>query len=109
MSPLIRLPVRSHFIHHLRPTRALSLAATSVGRAEGDTGGTRYGGERSADSWSRRGKASEDLYIHDREKDILRLLKEKIELAEAILKKDREMLDRIENDYGRLAEERASL
>ena len=97
---LVRLPPQLH--HQLRRTFSL----TPLKRAEGDTGSHPRGGERTADAWSRREKASEDMYIRNREKEILQLLREKISLQEEALRKDREVLERIENQYGRVAQER---
>ena len=110
----------------LRATRSLSIASqtahttikTSCARpfsfsarnnAEGDTGGTRRGGERSMDSWSKREKAAEDMYIKEREKAIMQLLKAKIAQQEELLAKDRAMLSTMEDQYGHIAEERAAL
>ena len=73
---------------------------------EGATGSIRSGGERSADSFSRREKAAEDMYIREREKQIVILLKEKIAEQEAVLARDREVLRRMEDQYGRLVVER---
>lgn len=65
------------------PSRAFT---TSILRsAEGDTGSIRAGGSRAADTWSRREKAAEDMYIHEREKEIVKLMKEKIAEQEAKL------------------------
>ena len=75
--------------------------------AEGDTGSLRYGGERSADAWSKREKAAEDYYIKGREKAIMELLKEKIAKQEAALAEDRAILSTMEDQYGHVAEERS--
>lgn len=69
-------------------------------KAEGDTGAIRHGGERSSDTWSRREKAAEDMYIKEREKEIMVLLKEKIAAQEAALEKDRQVLREMEGEYG---------
>ena len=74
--------------------------------AAGDTGSVRHGGERSADTWSKREKAAEDMYIKEREKDIMQVLREKIAQQEAILAKDRVILSAMEDQYGHQAEER---
>jgi len=68
--------------------------------AEGDTGGIRYGGEKSADTWSKREKAAEDMYIRQREKEIVKLLREKIQAQQAQLEKDRAVLSQMEDQYG---------
>lgn len=60
--------------------------------AEGDTGAVRRGGEAQADSWTRREKAAEDMYIKQREKEIMQLLREKIVAQEKKLEIDREVL-----------------
>ncbi|KAK3701059.1 ATPase inhibitor [Vermiconidia calcicola] len=74
----------------------------------GDTGSLRAGGERAGDSWSRREKASEDMYIRDREKQIMQMLKQKIADQEMKLAKDRAILSAMEDQYGHHAEEKAS-
>lgn len=53
--------------------------------AAGDTGSVRPGGARDSDAWSRREKAAEDLYIYEREKEIIKLLREKVARQEEIL------------------------
>lgn len=73
--------------------------------AEGDTGSVRYGGDRHGDTWSRREKAAEDLYIKGREKAIMELLKEKIAQQEAALAKDKAILSTMEDQYGHIAED----
>lgn len=85
-------------------TRCLSITATKL--RDGDTGAIRPGGDRTGDSWSRREKAAEDLYIRGREKAILQLLKEKIIKQEEALAKDRAMLSAMEDQYGQLEQER---
>lgn len=65
------------------PARAFTISLPRS--AEGDTGSIRSGGSRQADTWSRREKAAEDMYIREREKQILKLLKEKIAEQEAKL------------------------
>ena len=86
------------------PLRAF--ATTALRKAEGDTGSIRRGGERSADTWSKREKAAEDMYIREREKALMQLLKEKIADQEAQLAKDRAILNAMEDQYGHIAEER---
>ena len=82
-------------------------SATACHKGEGATGSIRYGGERSADTWSKREKAAEDMYIKGREKAIMELLKEKIAKQEEGLAKDRAILSAMEDQYGHMAEERA--
>ena len=60
--------------------------------ASGDTGAVRPRGEAAADTWTKREKAAEDLYIKQREKEIMKLLREKIEAQEKKLEIDREVL-----------------
>ena len=74
--------------------------------AEGDTGSVRAGGSRSADAWNKREKAAEDLYIYEREKQIMALMKEKIAKQEEQLAKDRAVLNAMEDQYGHQAEDR---
>lgn len=73
--------------------------------AEGDTGGLRRGGQQSADGWTRREKAAEDMYIKEREKAIVQLLREKIAKQEEQLAKDLAMLAAMEDQYGNIAQE----
>ena len=54
--------------------RCFSVAAKRL--AEGDTGSHR--GIQGGDSWTKREKAAEDMYIKEREKAIMQLMKEKI-------------------------------
>ena len=72
--------------------------------AEGDTGGIRHGGEKSADTWSKREKAAEDMYIRQREKEIMVLLREKIRAQQVQLEKDQAVLSQMEDQYGHHAE-----
>ena len=98
------LPLRS--LRLLTPrtsTRFFSL--TTLKLAEGDTGSHRFGGQR--DTWNKREKAAEDMYIKGREQQIMALLKEKIGKQEAALAKDRAVLSGMEDQYGRVAEGRA--
>ena len=74
--------------------------------AEGDTGGIRSRGQQGGDTWTRREKAAEDMYIKEREKVIVQLLKEKIAKQEEQLAKDLAMLAAMENQYGQDAVER---
>ena len=83
------------------------LSTTALRMAGGDTGAPRAGGERSHDSWHRREKAAEDMYIREREKQIMALLKEKIQEQEAKLALDRAILEKMEDQYGHQTEERA--
>jgi hypothetical protein len=78
-------------------------------QAEGDTGGMRSGGSRQHDTWTRREKAAEDLYIYEKEKSIVQLMKEKIAEQEAKLAKDRGILNAMEDQYGHAAEEKTSV
>lgn len=72
--------------------------------AEGDTGGIRHGGEKSMDTWSKREKAAEDMYIRQREKEIMALLREKIMAQQVQLEKDLAVLAAMEDQYGHHAE-----
>lgn len=60
----------------------------------------RRGGEAQSDSWTRREKAAEDYYIRQREKDLMKMLKEKIAAQEVLLEKDREVLRAMQEQYG---------
>ena len=102
------LPTRA-----IRPiTRQLTLLTTRPfsilhrRMAEGDTGSIRSGGQRSADAWSKREKASEDMYIYEREKEIMALMKEKIAKQTEQLAKDQAILSAMENQYGHVDEGR---
>lgn len=72
--------------------------------AEGDTGSVRRGGEPHADPWTKREAATENLYVKEREKSIMVLLKEKIAAQEAVLAKDRAILAAMEDRYGHASE-----
>jgi hypothetical protein len=55
-----------------RPLLSIRPFSTSLlKKAEGDTGSIRAGGNAHADTWSRREKAAEDMYIREREKEIM--------------------------------------
>jgi hypothetical protein len=83
--------------------RRFSFAQTFL--AEGDTGAMRRGGSAQDDTWTRREKAAENMYIKQREKEIVKLLKEKIKAQEAILENDRKVLAVMEDQYGRAVED----
>lgn len=87
--------VFSRSLPALRP-----FSITSIRKAEGDTGSLRAGGQRHGDTWSRREKAAEDMYIKGREKEIMTLLKEKIKAQEMKLVEDRKLLEEMEAEYG---------
>jgi len=93
---------RPTILKHLIPRPVHSRTFTTAPRlmAEGDTGGIRHGGEKSADTWSRREKAAEDMYIRQREKEIMALLREKIRAQQLQLEKDRAVLSQMEDQYG---------
>lgn len=123
-----RVAARSAVSH----TRTISTAA--LRRAEGDTGSIRSGGDRHADTWSRREKAAEDMYsthtipqnpnfptpfalatlradsdacclvVKEREKEIIVLLRQRIHEQEKKLAEDRRLLDRMEDQYGHQSE-----
>ncbi|KXT18760.1 hypothetical protein AC579_8212 [Pseudocercospora musae] len=88
----------------LRPSMYLAKRPFSISLpkryAEGDTGSPRLHG----DTWTKREKAAEDLYIKGREKNIMMLLKEKIAAQEAVLEKDRAILSALEDQYGHVVE-----
>ncbi|KAK4498121.1 hypothetical protein PRZ48_010777 [Zasmidium cellare] len=89
------------------PTTTTRLfTTTQPTAASGDTGAPRPRGEAAADSWTRREKAAEDMYIKQREKEIMALLKEKIEAQEKKLELDREVLRTMQDQYGHAVEER---
>lgn len=91
----------------LRP-HARSFCLTSKRLAEGDTGATRYGGQQSSDAFTRREKAAEDMYIKEREKEIVLLLREKIAKQQEQLAKDMAMLAAMEDQYGQDQVQRAA-
>ncbi|MCJ1374057.1 hypothetical protein MMC20_005287 [Loxospora ochrophaea] len=57
--------------------RAFSVSVVRM--AEGDTGAIRSGGAAQGDSFSKREKANEDLYVKDQERQKLAALKAKLE------------------------------
>ena len=61
------------------------------------------------DSFSKREKAAEDMYILERTKANMQLMKAKIAQQEEVLAKDRAILSTMEDQYGHIAEERAAL
>jgi ATPase inhibitor, mitochondrial len=77
---------------------------TSRRQAEGDVGALRAGGQAYSDAFNRREKAAEDMYVREREKTILALLREKVAKQEQILAKDKAMLAEMEDQYGHVAE-----
>ncbi|KAF7187102.1 ATPase inhibitor, mitochondrial, partial [Pseudocercospora fuligena] len=95
--PISLLLLRPHLIITSKRFNPLSIKRCF---AEGDTGSPRLHG----DSWTKREKATEDLYIKGREKNIMMLLKEKIAAQEAVLEKDRAILSAMEDQYGHLVE-----
>ncbi|KAK3712556.1 ATPase inhibitor [Vermiconidia calcicola] len=99
----IRPIISPYNLNKLRP-----FATTAQCMAAGDTGSLRPGGERAGDSWSRREKAAEDLYIREREKQIMQMLRQKIADQEMKLAKDRAILSAMEDQYGHHAEGKAS-
>ncbi|USW56178.1 Putative mitochondrial ATPase inhibitor [Septoria linicola] len=104
-SPMVSLNSFTNLTSARTCTRTFSTSAP-VHNADGDTGGTRSGGEAAGDSWTRREKAAENVYIRAKEKSILLLLKEKIAAQEAILAKDKAILAAMEDQYGREVEGR---
>ncbi|KAF2173782.1 hypothetical protein M409DRAFT_16054 [Zasmidium cellare ATCC 36951] len=90
----------------LLPTTTRAFTNTPHSMAEGDTGSLRPRGEAAADSWTRREKAAEDMYIKQREKEIMKLLREKIEAQEKKLELDREVLRSMQDQYGLVMEGR---
>lgn len=107
-NPIMLLRTIRPIISPYNPTTLRPFATTAHRMAAGDTGSLRAGGERAGDSWSRREKASEDMYIRDREKQIMQMLKQKIADQEMKLAKDRAILSAMEDQYGHHAEEKAS-
>ncbi|EME80816.1 uncharacterized protein MYCFIDRAFT_183155 [Pseudocercospora fijiensis CIRAD86] len=101
--PLRRLlPHKPLHIHPPSPTiykRPFTLTLTKS-YAEGDTGAPRLHG----DSWTKREKAAEDMYIKGRENNLIMLLKEKIAAQEAVLEKDRAILAAMEDQYAHVVE-----
>ena len=80
----------------IQPTRLFTL--TPFRQAEGDTGSHR--GQQGGDAFTRREKAAEDMYIKEREKEIVVLLREKIVKQQEQLAKDMAMLAAMEDQYG---------
>ena len=64
--------------------------------AAGDTGGTRSGGAAQGDAFSKREKASEDLYVRQQEQEKLKTLKAKIAASESQLAKDKKAAEDLE-------------
>ncbi|KXS95206.1 hypothetical protein AC578_6938, partial [Pseudocercospora eumusae] len=81
----------------LTPSPRCSFSTCTKHFAEGDTGSPRVHGH--GDTWTKREKAAEDLYIKGREKNMMMLLKEKIAAQEAVLEKDRAILSALEDQY----------
>ncbi len=103
LRPTLSLASRTLLPNLSRSLRPFS--TTAIRMAGGDTGSMRSGGDRHADTWSRREKAMEDMYIREREKEIMIMLKEKIALQIKQLDKDRLILNQMEENYGEGAEE----
>jgi ATPase inhibitor, mitochondrial len=82
-----------------------SITSTSTREAEGDVGALRAGGQAHSDAFNRREKAAEDMYIREREKVILSLLREKVAKQEQVLARDKAILAQMEDQYGHIAEE----
>lgn len=102
----IRILPRAIKMAAVTPLRTFT--STAHRSAEGDTGSVRRGGEAQADSWTRREKAAENLYIKTREKEIMTLLREKIAAQEESLAKDRATLAAMEDVYGHISEQMAN-
>lgn len=77
-----------------------TLTTTPPRRAEGDTGAPRA----HPDAFTKREKAAEDLWIREREKHVIAVLREKIARQEAMLTEDRKALARMEDQYGKVVE-----
>lgn len=97
--PILHKTIKSSSLRPLTTSRPLC--------RDGDTGSVRSGGEAAGDSWTRREKAAENVYIKQKEKTLLIMLREKIAAQEAILAKDRAILAAMEDQYGHVAEEKA--
>ncbi|KAK9478259.1 mitochondrial ATPase inhibitor, IATP-domain-containing protein [Lipomyces japonicus] len=77
-------------IARLTVRRAASVRVSAIrAYSEGSTGSPRAGGERSGDSFTKREKAQEDLYVRQLEKEKLKALRDS-------LQKQREHLDELE-------------
>jgi len=80
-----------------RPATSLIM---SRGYTEGATGGIRSGGDAAGDSFSRREKASEDLYIRQREKERLAKLREKLAIQRKHLDDLEDTIKDLEKEAG---------
>lgn len=87
----------------LKITRALrpiaprvQIARFSAGARRMAEGETRGGGGAQGDAFSKREKASEDLYVRQQEQEKLQQLKAKISKAEADLAADKKAADAME-------------
>lgn len=98
LSTCLRLRVTSV----VQPCRSLTTSPRL--RAEGDTGALRTGGSAHSDAFTKREKAAEDMWIRDREKNVIAMLRDKIARQEALLEEDRRMLAKMEDQYGHVAE-----
>lgn len=86
-------------------TTALRTLTTTPSRpAEGDTGAMRAGGSAHSDAFTKREKAAEDMWVREREKNVMAVMREKIARQEALLEEDRKVLARMEDQYGHVAE-----
>lgn len=107
--PLTTLP---HLVSTLStkpsPTHTIlrTLTTSPTLSSEGATGATRPGGAAHSDAFTKREKAAEDMWVREREKNIMAVLRDKIARQEALLEEDRRVLARMEDQYGRVAEGR---
>ncbi|KAK5075205.1 ATPase inhibitor [Lithohypha guttulata] len=77
-----------------------SFSAAALRQAEGDVGGTRFGGSAASDSFNKREQASENKFIREREKEALKALKEKLKAQRAHLDDLDKHIDELERGAG---------
>lgn len=99
-------PLRLLRIHPFPTIATRTLTTTPRLRSEGDTGSLRAGGSAHGDAFTKREKAAEDMWVREREKNVMAVMREKIARQEALLEEDRKVLARMEDQYGRVAEGR---
>lgn len=88
------------------PLSTRTLTTTPSRFSEGATGAIRSGGSAHGDAFTKREKAAEDMWVREREKNIIAVMREKIARQEALLEEDRKVLAKMENAYGHVAEGR---
>ena len=96
MSLIRQLPRVAPRIATRTPTRAMSNTVARM--AGGDAGAPRSGGSAQSDAFTKREKASEDLYVRQQEKEKLQALKKKIADQEAELAESRKQVESMQGE-----------